>query len=926
MSEMLYGRRDESVKELNIDMDQSLYNKLQADKYIPAMVSFLNEEQRVSNSFFVYVGDVSTEEGRFSVVGYNTREKNGSFGHYIAEKCDNEKDVIFFDKVSFLTGKGCSAGLAGKKTGTEKTFSLIPKELEINIDAKKHLVNNILEAFMKKEPRCLSAFTFECNSSSDFSSKAFFVLNEVMKYLPFGVRRRIVFASGVSPKHEIPGKINLVACPLKTVSLYKGCVNLDEKKAFEKGRFFEYIQKVFAMDENERETYFEKIYSEMECHLFEKGIRKVYSDAYLLEFDKKNLWMSGKPIEAVADIYASVDDVLKVYPEYLEIARKRLFSEGDTTVKYLYDVVGKTKNITDFERAYVNIQMLFKLCGFKTDGIMSVMRNHISEKFLRKAANAKALIRTVDTVKTLDESLLDDIVLFHSIVEVVKRQALLRGKYKEYSLIREKNYVDTTLLDEKIKADFQELAEEIAAGYLKAGQKAAALQKAFDDFVAEKPSGDFSIVERVFGDYTESLLKELCGEEAADNIEWYEFVDEKTKNITDVSDIVECMKIMADVSHGLGMEEKEKLSLCYRLVSRRMILYLQSGAVPYEKMSQLVNGVKEPAEKLAYAGIADGDVKLVTDEEIPIIPDGMERFLDVFYCLIEELEAAPSLYDAMVCYENARKKIYGTVELGMKEVIKKCGPVILRNFLENKPDWRTPANIEKVRKRLFKEDFKISTITALMNCASSVPMSKRQNMLVPLLLGTVVVIFVGVMSIGVYMLFDDSDSVYTVTEPVEVKEIITTFSYNKIENYLKGFDSEGYGEAFVVVGKLSKSEERLGAWNIEVSNNCGYEEAGEKVDNAVVEIVQGKSRNYYDINDALPDKDYITVMQKKGSTYLITDIFPLPPKFGAAYDFEAEYKDDMTRNPTSSEFVTDIIWYTGYKYGYVDVEKKIIEL
>ena len=926
MSEMLYGGRGESVKGLNINMEQSLYSKLLEEKNVPAMFSFLNDEQQVSDSFFVYMGEVASEDGRFSVFGHNKIEKNGSFCHYVAEKCKDEKNVVFFNDVALLTGKGCSDGIAGKKIGPERYFSLVSIGKEINIDAKKRLVNNILEGFLKKEPRRLSAFTFGCDSASDFSSKSLFVLNEIMKYLPYGIRRRIVFASGVSPKKNVPQKINLVACPLKTVALYKGCVNLDENKPFEKGRFFEYIEKVFAMTDAERERYFEKLYNEIECHVTEKGIKKIYSDAYLLEFDKKNLWISGKAIEAVADIYASVDDVLKVYPEYLEIARKRLFAEGDVAVRYLYDVVENTKNITDFERAYMNIQALFTLCGFKTDGMMSVMRNHISEKFLRKASNAKALIKTVDTVKMLDEELLDEIVLFHSIVDVIKRQALLGGKYNEYNLIREKNYVDETLLREKIKSDFQELAQEIAASNLKTGQKVAALQKTFDDFVAEKPTGDYSLVESVFGDYTESLLEELGGEENTTDIELVELIDEKTRNIKDVTDVVECMELMADASHNAETEEKEKLSLCYRLVSRRMILYLQSNNLSYEKLCELSNGVKEPAERLSYAGISDGDVKLVSDEEIPIIPDGVERFADVFCGLIEDLKNAPSIYDAMVCYEKARKKIYGNVELGLKEVFKKRGIVILRNTFENRPEWRTPANIEKVRKRLFKEDFKISTITALMNCASTVPMTKKQSILLPTFLGVVVVLFVVVMGIGVYLLFDGGEPVNTATKPIETKEVITTFSYLKIENYLKGFDAEGYGEAFVVVGKPSKSEEKLNGWEIEISNNCGHEEVGEEVNFAVVEEVIGKSRGYYNIYDASTNKDYIFVMQQKGSKYIINDIFPLPENFGPQYDFEAEYKDDQTRNPTSSEFVGDIIWYTGYQYGYVDVEKETIKL
>jgi len=44
MSEMLYGGRGESVKGLNINMEQSLYSKLLEEKYVPAMFSFLNDE------------------------------------------------------------------------------------------------------------------------------------------------------------------------------------------------------------------------------------------------------------------------------------------------------------------------------------------------------------------------------------------------------------------------------------------------------------------------------------------------------------------------------------------------------------------------------------------------------------------------------------------------------------------------------------------------------------------------------------------------------------------------------------------------------------------------------------------------------------------------------------------------------------------
>ena len=101
-----------------------------------------------------------------------------------------------------------------------------------------------------------------------------------MKYLPFRMRKNISFISHVASNQKLPDMINLAAYPASSEFKPHDCITLSAGAPFgNDGIFSAYVEKVFAMSDTERDSYFEKIYEDIEKPALEKGV-DVKADLY----------------------------------------------------------------------------------------------------------------------------------------------------------------------------------------------------------------------------------------------------------------------------------------------------------------------------------------------------------------------------------------------------------------------------------------------------------------------------------------------------------------------------------------------------------------------------------------------------------------------------------------------------------------------
>ncbi len=928
MSEMLYGntgRRDESF---NIDMKQPLYLKLQGEAVIPLFKSLIGDNCQGNGENFVFLGDVQCEEEKVCVMGYNTNLENGNraggYSHYIAFPQDAKKTTAFFEKARFLTKEGYTEYLSKKAVTGAKRFVIEAKEVPIDIDAKKRLVNNVLEMFMKKSKRKAVTFSFEVLSAEEFSAKSLFVLTEIMKYLPFQMRKNISFASYVNSNQELPENLNLGAYCGRNISVAPECISIDDVTKFTEGEFFEFVEKVFAMADHEREEYFEILHKELEIPLLKQSEAEVKSDVYLVDIEKKTLWSSGVAEKAIDDIYKSVEDVLKVYPVYLAMAKERLLGEGDTTVDYLNKTILATKNIEEFKAVYTRIHTLFLLCSFKFDDIMRVMSKHATESFLKPEQDSKDIIRSIDELKAINPELLDEDIILGCIEHSLKNKKTLEDVFEQYIAFKEKNYVDSELLEEKVEEVLELLIVRATELFSDSKQKLQEMQRIFDNFKNTYSTMDYSTVQRVFEVFVQEFFDGVCDENVRADFGMLYQLDSKLSSINDVGDIIECLGQISDISCDADETAKQKTSNEYRTISQKMIVYLQNRILSYEELITLLEGVKESVAKLEGMGIYDGEPVIVgEDDERIVVPDGMQRFLYIFDMLLTGINSAPNLYDAMKSYDDVRKELLDNCEIGLREVFKNQGTVVLKNILAENPEWCEQKNIEEVIRKLVKEDaVKVSTISALKKCGKEIPSNGNKNFVVFAIFNLMVIMAAVILVFaGLWMLSNDGGS-----ENIgpEVVHIMKTDTEIKVENYLRSFDyqDDEYDSAKLFVGRIAEDEETDDLWKITVVNDCVNPEFSGKEISAKYEPLPGRSREYYNIKKAETEENYIVVTRLgDDSIYRIIDIFALPENFGENYDFEKDFNAEVHKNPTEKEFIKNIISYVGYKCGYLNIEE-----
>ena len=202
MSEMIYGNTGKRDEGINIDMEQALYQKLQSRTFVPKLKSMLNDRLQEGDKNFVFIGEVADKTGSFSVYGYNAKlasdSRGGDYGHYIAVPVDKKAVIFDVNNADFLTEEGFVEYVNLKTLNREKRFKIAPLKVGINKDAEKRIVNNLMETFMKVRKRKNVTFSFEYSTVDEFTGKSVFVLTDLMKYIPYQMRKHISFIS-----HEI---------------------------------------------------------------------------------------------------------------------------------------------------------------------------------------------------------------------------------------------------------------------------------------------------------------------------------------------------------------------------------------------------------------------------------------------------------------------------------------------------------------------------------------------------------------------------------------------------------------------------------------------------------------------------------------------------------------------------------------------------
>ena len=252
MNEMLYGNTGKRDEGLNIDMDASLYQKLQSRTFVPKLKSMLNDGLQEGDKNFVFIGQVADKNGNFTVLGYNAKlesdSRGGDYGHYLAIPLDEKAVSVAFDKVSFLTEEGFVEFVNQKTLNNEKRFSLVSAQRAVDESVKKRLVNNLMETFMRVRKRKNVTFSFDRTTVEEFSAQSVFVLMDLMTYLPYAMRKNISFISHICSNQKLPDAINLAAYSADCEFKPHDCIGLDSAGiSVADGLFAAYVEKVFAI-------------------------------------------------------------------------------------------------------------------------------------------------------------------------------------------------------------------------------------------------------------------------------------------------------------------------------------------------------------------------------------------------------------------------------------------------------------------------------------------------------------------------------------------------------------------------------------------------------------------------------------------------------------------------------------------------------
>jgi len=976
MGEMIYGNTGKRDEGINIDMEQTLYQKLQSVTFVPKLKKMLNDNLQSGDKNFIFIGEIQDKSGNFSIFGYNAKLENdmrgGDYGHYIAIPADGKTVKADFSSVNFLTEDGFIEYVYDNTLNNGKRFSLNATPVDVDINAKKRIVNNIMEVFTRARKRKNVCVSLDENDVNVFSNKSLSFLLDIMKYLPYCMRKNISFISHVNSIEKLPEMINLAvyseSCankPHDCISLNGGSLNAAE------GIFYGYVEKVFSMSDAEREAYFEYIYNVIEIPAINKGVA-VRSDIYLLDVSTKELWQKGDVNEAIKSIFASTEDVLKIYPEYLEIAKQTLKSNNAQTFEYVRTQVAQVNNIDEFKVVYSNMYSLFSACNFDFGKAVMPLINAKAAELIERTNNLEEFIFIADAISVINKNALDEEILKNKIVALLCKNNRLNIIHDCYLTLKAKNYIDGRALDSCLSRVTEKFIINETSGLAGSKEKLSKLENLYTDFRNNVNTNDFAPIQEVCSAYAKKFSGAANVEAVKGGNEVLYEIENDLARFSELWDIRGFIQKLAKIDVASDSNLKRKTSDCYRRVSDKLFKVLEYGNYAYSDISDFIKTVAPSVQALNENGVYDRELRLTRSDEYVAI-DGVYRFVGLFYSLINGLSKADTLVDALKVYELGTSKIEQH-EMQIKKMCEKYGHVILGGWADKHPKINISANFDKAVRQLRKRDninTSLETAESFKKCKRRGGRSNKSPLGIILVCVIALVVISGV-AVGGFFVFRGLSS----NEQGIEERYIKQETIEEVEGYINAFNQGDSGETKIIVGQFivdsgsnngengNKTDNNDEQGDVSASNEPGNNLFGRRTDNgindgtdngadngkensgsentykiAVVDKLGSKmgaktieatymaenenSKKIYTPDKALNGKNYAIIIMEKtaedGSiSYSICDLFALPDDM-SKYDFDKQYSDEFVKDEESSAFCTNLIKYVGHKQGLVKI-------
>lgn len=922
MSEMIYGNTGKRDEGINIDMEQALYQKLQSRTFVPKLKSMLNDRLQEGDKNFVFIGEVADKSGSFSVYGYNAKlasdSRGGDYGHYIAVPTDKKAVLFDIDNVGFLTEEGFVEYVNLKTLNEEKRFKIVPLQIDINAESEKRIVNNLMETFMKVRKRKNVTFSFEYSTVEEFTGKSVFVLTELMKYIPYQMRKHISFMSHVESNLKLPDMINLAAYPSSSEFKPHDCISLTGEAGATDGIFSAYVEKVFAMSEPERKNYFEKLYNEIEAPAVKAGV-DVRSDLYLLDISIKELWTDGAAKEAVGSIFNSVDDILKIYPEYRELAKRRIESDRNEFIEYISDEIRRSSDTEELKAAYINVFSLFEVCGLTVDEkIIGFFKARASES-TEAAPNSDSLIKVLDGIVSINAGISDQNTARNAIRRHMSKERDINGIYELYLRLKDKKFIEPQELNICLTESLEENILSATGKFVDSKDKLQALARMYEEFQSVTSSRNYPFVKEVYEKYKAKFGSGASAEAVSRGGEIINKIDLEIRSHSSFYDTKNYIKELACIDVNADSGLKKRTADIYKRVSDKLFYELEKTELSYDELVKLMEEITPAVNELNKNQIYDNAQRSGWGEE-KYVPDGLFRFTRIFGDMTDGLRRAEDLTDALLVFEKSQNSIEDG-ELNIRKMFDRFGEAILIHWFKKHSKSATERNFNKAEKELNKIhhiklshtadkiiDKYLDTRTGKHKHGRKASAAKSAVAL------AAVLVIVGAAGFGGFRLYKeffaaDEPSVSDGAENLQNDPQYSLSDDDKsyTENYLNKFKSDDFGDAAFVIAnveKTGKNGKQNSAYLIMIKEALNSDVENDKQYNAEYAETDG-SNKYFSIADVKPEKAYALVIQTSenyGKTY-IRDIYPLPED-SANHNFDIdplEYRKEFESNKEALE-------------------------
>jgi len=770
MNEMLCGNtgKVDGAVNINDSMPSSWYQKLQSRTFVPKIKSLLSASQSDDKNF-VFIGEVRDKSERFSAFGYNARlqndSRNGGFSHFIAFSASDKIEGIDLSQIKFLTEEGFTEYIYNNELNEDKRFVLTPEPFEIDINVKKRLVNNLMEAFMQMRKRKYVAFSFALGDEEDniwnFSKKSTYIMMDIMQYLPYQMRKNISFISHLTTS-KIPEILNLAAYPSQTADKPNDCINVetDAGALSSSDTFAAYVEKVFAMSEAERNAYFESLYNEIEIPSMNEGM-EVKSDLYLLDTVTKPYWQSGS-IEAIDSICNSVENVLNIYPAYKNIAVSAMQSNPDNLVTYIREKISEIDNVGKLAECYGKIRLLFDACGMDFSFAVPNFKEKVGE-MLKKSQTGAELNVFIGNVELIDENIIDTACVGQWIAEYFNNTNSLNKVYDLYKLFKDSKFVDRGEFDILMQDYTDKTFENAISGIEDAKGKLDKVNAIFEEFEQNCNDIDHPLIKEVYARFKSKFSDDLEQAKKAEATEQLDNIAAKVRGNISIYDVAEAVRELAKVDVLASEDVKKRVENGLATVKEKLWEVLENKEVEELKnfvryeLKKFIDDVEMSVKSMADKGIIDGNELSVGFGNQKIYADSLYRFVKIFKELLEGLDPkeVQSLSDVLGAYEEYEKEIYSE-EIKLTQMYKEIAPIVLATWMKKNPKLCTPGAFKKADKAL---NLKSSTKRLYEELAERYEYNKKGGLNIGLIaaIAGVVVVAAAIVLICLYLFGGNKD-------------------------------------------------------------------------------------------------------------------------------------------------------------------------